>query len=412
MARSAVRWTQRKTTLGMLIVALTLALATSASTPPPNLSRALAEQFELVAEEPDVATVRNDLGNLLVLDGRLEEAEEAYRDALGLDPEYAAAHFNLAVLLQQTGRWREAQEQYGRLLEIEPFHAWGHYQLGVVLDHRSQRSAALEHYARALAYDPELTFDSNNPHIIENRLFAEALLLSLRYSEPPGSRVPRHYGEPDRIIELMLEEEEGEEVVGEDEEDSAAEPSAPRGELPPPDEMDSRLPSAGGSHRWDESEEPRDHTGAGRPAGGSQPVDSRRVLTNTNIETGSQLGKSQTGGSRARTPARRSPSPSPSPLDRSAADFSSRLSRPPATPDSGRRAGSTTGFTAPGPTAGSTGRGPTAGSTGRGPTAGSTTPGGTAQPSSYHPGRRSTAQLELRLLPEESPQQVAMKDPS
>ncbi len=368
-----------------LALATTLALATSASPPLPNLSRALAEQFELVAEEPDVAAVHNDLGNLLVLAGRNEEAEEAYRDALALDPDDVSAHFNLGVLLQQTGRWRDAQEQYGRLLEIEPFHAWGHYQLGVVLDHREQRSDALEHYARALAYDPELTFDSNNPHIIENRLFAEALLMSQRYSEPPGSRVPRQYGEADRIIELMLEEEEGEE-----EEDSAAE-SAPRGELPPPDAMDSRRPSASGAQRWDEDEEPQD-TAARRPAGGAQPVDTRRVLTSTNIETGSQLGKSQqTGGGRqAQPPDRRFP------LDRSAADFRNRLSRPPATPDSGGR---------PGPTAGRPGS-----------TAGSTTPvtrgGGVVAPpppASVRSGRRSTAQLELKLLPEE-PAQVAMND--
>lgn len=377
----------RSTHWMLIVVALPLTLTTSASMPPPNLNRALAEQYALVHEEPEVATVRNDLGNLLVLAGRIEEAEAAYRDALTLDPEYVSAHFNLGLLMQQTGRWREAHEHYERLLEIDPYHAWGHYQLGVVLDRRGQRSAALEHYARALAYDPDLTFDSNNPHIIENRLFAEALLMSQRYSEPPGARVPRQYGEPDRIIELMLKvveanaqeaDAEGEDSATESSEDAAA----PRGDLPPSDEIDSRLPSTSGSQRWDEDEEQRDPTR--RPASRSQTVDARRVLTSTNIETGSQLGKSQqTGGNRIQTPP-----PRPSPLDRSAADFSSRLSRPPATSDSGRRSD---------------------------PPPGSVTPRGTvvAPPSSsYRPGRRSTAQLELRLLPEESPQQVALKDPS
>jgi len=383
-----------RSTLWILIVAGTLALATSASTPPRNLDRTLAAQFELVAEQSDNAVAHNDLGNLLVLAGRLQEAEEAYRKAIELDPGYTSAHFNLGVLLQQAGRAREAEEQFERLLEIDSFHAWGHYQLGVVLDRGGHRSAALEHYARALAYDPTLSFDSDNPHIIENRLFAEALLRSQRYSAPPGSRVPRQYGEPERIIKLLLDEEDedtGEEAAAETPDERG---TAPLGELP--DEIDREFP--------DEGEEPRDGTTAQRPAADSQiPAGATRVLTNTNIETGSQLGRSQqTGSSRVRPPT-------PSTVDRS--ELRRRLTRPPATPDSGQpstpsvrrpagRESITPGGTVVAPP----------------PARDSTTPGSVAppqpsapQPSSrYRPGRRSTAQLELKLLPEESPQEYAV----
>lgn len=176
---------------------------------PPNLETTLAAQHELVASDSRNPVAWNDLGNLLVVVGRDAEAEEAYRQALALAPGDPAARFNLALLLQQSGLVKDAEAELRQVLEIEPRHAWGHYQLGVILAARKERAAALDHYARALAYDPSLTFAENNPHIIDNPLFAEALLLSQRHGESEATRVPRLYGEPDRIVKLMLESTPG-----------------------------------------------------------------------------------------------------------------------------------------------------------------------------------------------------------
>ncbi len=174
------------------------------ATVPPNLKTALRVQQEILDREPANALAWNDLGNLYLVADQLDRAEDAYRRSIEIDPRYVAAHFNFALLLQQTGQSARAEEALRRVIEIDPHHAWAHYQLGVVLERKRERAKALDHYARALAYDPSLSFAHNNPHVIENEMLGEALLRAQKYSDPPGKRVPRQYGEADRIVDLML----------------------------------------------------------------------------------------------------------------------------------------------------------------------------------------------------------------
>ena len=85
-------------------LALTLALAPDgAGEAPPQLGAAIAEQRNLVSARPSDAGVWNDLGNLLVLSGNLDEADGAYGRALELDPGSVQARFNLGLLRQQRG---------------------------------------------------------------------------------------------------------------------------------------------------------------------------------------------------------------------------------------------------------------------------------------------------------------------
>lgn len=229
-----------KSILGLSSLFL-LALLTLGAAAPPNLAEALATQRALVIERPADWSAYNDLGNLLVLAGDLEAAEGAYRRAIELDPAGTPARFNLAVLLQQRGMWKSAFAELRDLLEVDPWHARGHYQLGLLHAQRRNRGEALEHYARAFALDPTLTFARVNPHIIDNELATEAILLSQRYLETPSATVPRLYGEPERIAALMLRTDEppapaaGETVDAADDEmvdDPAAARRAGRDRLP------------------------------------------------------------------------------------------------------------------------------------------------------------------------------------
>lgn len=174
----------------------------------PNLSKAIDAQKEIVAERPNDPRAYNDLGNLLALEGEVEQAEWAYRRALELAPDSLSTRFNLGLLLQQTEREPEAELEYTKLLDAAPNHGWAYYQLGVISEANGDRSRALEQYARAFALDPKLSFASTNPQIIDNRMATEALLLSSKYvnsAVATESKVPRLYDEPDRIAELMLE---------------------------------------------------------------------------------------------------------------------------------------------------------------------------------------------------------------
>ena len=200
-------------------LALTLALAPDgAGEAPPHLGAAIAEQRNLVSARPSDAGVWNDLGNLLVMSGNLDEADGAYGRALELDPGSVQARFNLGLLRQQRGDLDGAISEYRELLELEPGHARALYQLGAAYEAQGQRELALERYAAAFTLDPELLFAESNPHIIENRLVTEALLLARRGSRS-GPPTPRSYDEEARINSILAPpapELEGEPPPGED----------------------------------------------------------------------------------------------------------------------------------------------------------------------------------------------------
>jgi tetratricopeptide (TPR) repeat protein len=183
-----------------LVLAAALAALAAA---PSQLPEALEAQRTQAESNPRDPEVLNDLANLLVLSGELEEAEGVYGRALELDPERASTRYNLALLQQESGRDREAFAEYQRVLESDPGHAWANYQLGILYAARGRRSRAVKHYARALALKPDLLLPEVNPHIIENRFATEALLLARR-SESPAAFAPRLYQQPTRVAELLV----------------------------------------------------------------------------------------------------------------------------------------------------------------------------------------------------------------
>ncbi|HVG10689.1 MAG TPA: tetratricopeptide repeat protein [Thermoanaerobaculia bacterium] len=187
----------------VLVAIVGITAITAFAAVPPNLSKALEAQRRLVTEKPQDAAVHNDLGSLLLLAERTEEAEAAYRRAIELDPDKVSALFNLAQLLQQRKEKREALRLYDRVVELQPNHAWAHYQIGTLHEGWGQESRAVEHYARAFALDPQLAFKEVNPHIVENTLVTQAMLRA--YDQSPGpSQAPRYFEDRDRIVNLLV----------------------------------------------------------------------------------------------------------------------------------------------------------------------------------------------------------------
>jgi len=175
------------------------------ATPPPNLDNALASQQELAAQRPNDPQVLNDLGNLLVVVGRVDEAEEIYRRALELDPEMASAQYNLGLLLAQRGEQKLALQRFEQVLDVHPDNAWAHYQAGAIFEARHAKKKALRHYAEAFRLNPQLAFPEVNSHVIDNGYVTEALLLAYR-NLPSTASAPKTYEEGSRIVSLMVAE--------------------------------------------------------------------------------------------------------------------------------------------------------------------------------------------------------------
>lgn len=71
--------------------------------------------------DPPSARVWFNLGNLALRDGRLDEAERLYRQALAREPDDGAAHLNLAITLDRRNPFTpEAEEHYRRAIAVRP----------------------------------------------------------------------------------------------------------------------------------------------------------------------------------------------------------------------------------------------------------------------------------------------------
>ena len=92
--------------------------------------------------EPSHVDARINLGRLLHLAGRLEEAEQVYRSATQAEPLLV---FNLAVLLEDLGREPEAILSYREVLALDPQFADAHFNIARLYERARDPKASLRH---------------------------------------------------------------------------------------------------------------------------------------------------------------------------------------------------------------------------------------------------------------------------
>ena len=79
---------------------------------------ALSYYQKAAALDPAYATPLNDAGILLEREGRLQEAEQAYTQALTVNPNYPEAHANLAMLYERSGQQEKAIYHWMKRYEL------------------------------------------------------------------------------------------------------------------------------------------------------------------------------------------------------------------------------------------------------------------------------------------------------
>lgn len=87
---------------------------------------------------------------------RLEQAENAYRQAIANDARLADAHSALGTLYAGRGEWERAEAAFRQALEIAPESAYLHNNLGYLLLLQGRNDEAEASLRRALAFDPGL----------------------------------------------------------------------------------------------------------------------------------------------------------------------------------------------------------------------------------------------------------------
>jgi tetratricopeptide (TPR) repeat protein len=87
-------------------------------------------------------------------EGRLDEAANAYHEALDNDPRNKYALYNLGLIDQQAGRPRSAEAYYQLALEIDPDLTSARFNLALLRASAGAPQEAIEHYRRVIAQQP------------------------------------------------------------------------------------------------------------------------------------------------------------------------------------------------------------------------------------------------------------------
>ena len=91
----------------------------------------------------------------LAQQGRLQEAEAGFRQALHLKPDFPEAHNNLGNALKDQGQLAEAMAHYQEALRLRIDYAEVHSNLGSALGKQGQLAEAVAHYQEALRLKPD-----------------------------------------------------------------------------------------------------------------------------------------------------------------------------------------------------------------------------------------------------------------
>ncbi|MEK7745524.1 MAG: tetratricopeptide repeat protein, partial [Elusimicrobiota bacterium] len=105
---------------------------------------------DTLAKNPACWMAHDNLANLLVKNGRMEEAVRRYEEALRIKPDYPEALNNLGALLFRQGRLAEAEGRLREAARLSPGHAKAHNNLGAVLFRRGDVRGAVSCFNRAL----------------------------------------------------------------------------------------------------------------------------------------------------------------------------------------------------------------------------------------------------------------------
>ena len=110
---------------------------------------------ETLRRNPGSWMAHDNLGQIEMKRGHVEEAVDHYRKAISLFPDYSGTHDNLGVALLQKGLVAEAADQLERAVELDPQDPMPHDNLGLALRREGRTEDALGQFRMALGLNPD-----------------------------------------------------------------------------------------------------------------------------------------------------------------------------------------------------------------------------------------------------------------
>ena len=119
-----------------------------------SLDQAAQAYRNAVDAAPEWVEARINLGTALYQLGRMKEAHEHFSIAVEFEPENALAEFNLGCVLEQLGRTAEAISHLSKAVELAPSLADAHLNLALAYEKNGQAQSALRHLSLYVRYEP------------------------------------------------------------------------------------------------------------------------------------------------------------------------------------------------------------------------------------------------------------------
>ncbi len=155
-------WRHRRVVLGGLSTIILGGLILCAREQTTNWRNSESLWTHTLACTTDNFIADNDLGNMLLKMGRVDEAIVHYRKALEINPDCVEACYNLGDALLQKGRVDEAIAYCQKALQIMPDCAGAHGNLGNALLQKGRVDEAIAQYQKVLQIMPDSALAYNN----------------------------------------------------------------------------------------------------------------------------------------------------------------------------------------------------------------------------------------------------------
>jgi tetratricopeptide (TPR) repeat protein len=115
-----------------------------------------------LTNNPESVLALNNLGNLLLQRGEVDDAMLHFRKAIELRPDFPESHSNLGNAFTRKGLVGEAMAEYQKALQLRPGLPEVHNNLGNLLARQGRPAEALSQYRQALELRPSFADAQNN----------------------------------------------------------------------------------------------------------------------------------------------------------------------------------------------------------------------------------------------------------
>jgi len=117
------------------------------------VDEAVEAYLQAVEYNPHAAGALVNLGTIRYRLRQFKEAEDYYTRALAADPQYPLAHFNLGNLYDERGELQRAYQCYEAALRINPRYGDAHFNLALLCERRGDSLRAVHHWKAYLKID-------------------------------------------------------------------------------------------------------------------------------------------------------------------------------------------------------------------------------------------------------------------